>query len=93
MRCKACNSIMDDPKWNKDLGNNGQGDWELCTVCLEIVFSCFEDYPDLPESKEVPLEDIDELDTELLDISVIDQRHVRKPLTGQWKSVIISYRE
>jgi hypothetical protein len=38
MRCKICDSIINRPVWNGILR-----DWEVCTVCLEIINSVFED--------------------------------------------------
>ena len=38
MRCKICDSMINKPVWNEELG-----DWEVCTVCLEIINNVFED--------------------------------------------------
>jgi hypothetical protein len=38
MRCKICDTIINRPVWNAQLN-----DWEICTTCLEIVNSVFED--------------------------------------------------
>jgi hypothetical protein len=53
MRCKICNSIIDNPTWNAELG-----DWEVCKVCLDIINDVFED-PVTPqeEYEEDPLDD------------------------------------
>lgn len=72
MRCKCCDAIIDNPKFNKQLN-----DWELCTVCLEIVFSVFEDYP---SDEEEIVTDKDEIE-EALDI--LDREEARvKPLAN-----------
>ena len=52
MRCKICDSILNNPTWNILLQ-----DWEVCGVCLEIINNVFED-PVIPEeTEEDPLED------------------------------------
>ena len=38
MRCKICDTAINKPVWNAQLG-----DWEICTTCLNIVNNVFED--------------------------------------------------
>jgi len=52
MRCKICDSIIDQPKFNKQLD-----DWEVCGECLEIIFSVFEDYPEQDKDDDLLEED------------------------------------
>jgi tRNA G26 N,N-dimethylase Trm1 len=55
MRCKICDSIIHKPVWNNQLK-----DWEVCTVCLDIINNIFED-PVLPDQEaEEALEDVDD---------------------------------
>ena len=53
MRCKICDSSMEKPVWNRQLG-----DWEVCGVCLEIIFSVFTDSPEQERDEEPTEEDI-----------------------------------
>ena len=38
MRCKICDSLINRPVWNSQLG-----DWEVCPTCLDIINNVFED--------------------------------------------------
>jgi hypothetical protein len=38
---------MENPTWNRNLK-----DWEVCGVCLEVIFNTFEDAPDVTEERE-----------------------------------------
>ena len=53
MRCKICDSSMEKPVWNRQLN-----DWEVCGVCLEIIFSVFTDAPEKEKEDEPSEEEI-----------------------------------
>ena len=61
MRCKICDSSIDKPIWNSELG-----DWEICSACLEVVMSTFEDYPSIEEENKKELDNISEEDYNIL---------------------------
>jgi hypothetical protein len=58
MRCKICDSLINAPVWNNELQ-----DWEVCTTCLDIINSVFED----PVVEDSYVEDEESEDTILLD--------------------------
>ncbi len=39
MKCNCCDRDLSDPEiiWNKELGKNGEGAFELCSTCLEAA--------------------------------------------------------
>ena len=60
MRCKICDSLINKPVWNAQLG-----DWEICSTCLNIVNNVFDDpvvedpYAEAEEDDdEIPLDNL-----------------------------------
>jgi hypothetical protein len=60
MRCKICDSAINKPVWNSQLK-----DWEICTTCLNVVNSVFEDpiiedpyTEEETEDEEIPLDNL-----------------------------------
>jgi hypothetical protein len=61
---------MNKPIWNSDLN-----DWEVCTVCLEVINDVFEDHPTIAE--EMPDENEDTVEEQ------IGRYNWTKPLGGE----------
>jgi len=61
MRCHICDSSIDKPIWNSELNN-----WEICSTCMEVVMTTFEDYPSIEEESKKELDNIEEEDYNIL---------------------------
>ena len=60
MRCKICNSVMNNPTWNSELN-----DWEVCGTCLDAIFDTFEDHTE-NEDEEADYDDLSDIDPDRL---------------------------
>lgn len=47
MKCHICDASIENPKWNTD--HKG---YDPCTICLEVIDNCFEDYIEEEDEKE-----------------------------------------
>ena len=56
MRCRICDSAIENPKYNSD-----HKDYDPCTTCLEIINEVFEDYVEEHEERKEKDNEINDL--------------------------------